>query len=319
MRSELQTVPNATYERLQRWRRRESKRWPGLFSPSLTTTPSAKGSHEISLVKLRNAHYSLLIDENPVSICDGCGSLMKVGCILASSDSTLPPSRSQDARETFRQCQSCRFPTPVGPLRRLLGLQPCGPEFSTGVALSLLIEAIGIELALKERHPDLHSWFLDRSCRIDGMDAMMTALGIHEEQLCDSSPLSPYQDTISFAERQYILDAETFLRNSIPDPMFPPLPFTITSLLGSTCNHHAGLDAANRSNALIGEATRIWRNIGSHDNRGLRKVKALGAEFLAEQMRARKLNHSGLRLTETIRVTQRNPSQRQSRGAVENE
>lgn len=309
------------YERLQRWRRREAARWPGLFRHSMSP-PLRKGLHSndknrtrennitsnqrksnMVVERLRNGLFRVLIDNAPIVICDGCGALLPLDRNPPSSASTISPQSSAKITtkpELSIRCEVCNFLVPLGAIRRLLGLPPCGPEHAIQIALSLLIEAVGIQLSMRNRDPELHSWFLDRSCRTAGLDALLGAIGVREEQLYDSDLIAS-QATFQPANQipcHYVQEADAFFRVNIPNEELPPLPCTIDILLGKSENNEQIEDATTaieRAAALVLEILRIWSKPSGNQmtaKKNLLKMKAVGREFSVVLTKVRMLNHS---------------------------
>lgn len=311
--SQRKRIAFSTYTRLQQWRHREQKRWPGLFQGALN---QSEPSHTLTVQKLRTGQFRLLIDDIPSIICDACGGLLKRDRVLNSSESTLPPA-SQDTAETSIRCPVCHFTMPLGPLRRLMNLPRCGPEFELQVAFSILVEAIGVEACIKHQDSELHSWFLDRGCRMEGMDAMFGVIGIRQEQLGKLPDHTQSSTNVpSFVSIQNMIESERFLKATIPPSILPPIPFSVLDLNLSRDIDKSQVDneariVSERTAALVSEAARLWSKELYSDTgqEALTKIHGVGREYIEEQRKARLFNHSELVVPTTVQMTQRLQSQ----------
>ena len=188
-----------------------------------------------------------------------------------------------------------------------MNLPRCGPDFEQPVALSLLVEAIGVETSIKDRDPELHSWFLDRGCRMAGLDALLGTIGVREEQLSSSEVSDSKSYETPMLMKEDIIETERFIKTTIPASVISPLPYSTLDLHRSTTESiQEGRLAAERAAGLVAEAARLMRmeaSSDSHDSVHM-KMQALGREFLVEQAKARLFNHCKLCLPQTIQVTQ---------------
>lgn len=295
---------STSYERLQRWRRRQRARWPGLFAPSIgtfSTDISCEARKELQSSTLivqfhRDRSSQILINKVPIILCDGCAALQPLAQAQTSSASTQSP-QSQPALtgEEFVRCDTCAFTTPLGHLRRLLSLPSCGPSFPVDVAFSLLVEAVGAPAAIKSSSDEHTSWFLDTKCRERGLDALLIALGLCDEQLCTSP--QAFVDHIPLIN--YCLETERFIDNHASHPDIPHIQYSVTDLLvhAKVVEYNQADIAAKRSSTLIAEANQIWKNILSSSetvkySQALHRLGTIGREFFLEQAKARQFNHN---------------------------
>lgn len=295
----------SVYDRLQQWRRRQQVRWPGLFLGSVQTLfqprdslrkQTGKLSTTIGVRFLRNRNTQIIVNDTLVALCDGCGSIQQLTTPLASSDSTQSPQQQTESHPVESlSCDVCGFVSPLGPLRRLLRLPSCGPVFSPGLAFALLVEAVGAPKAIKSCSQDQRSWFLDADCRSQGLDALLAAIGVCDEQLCVSP--RPCLDQLPLFE--YCMETERFLKANAPHPDVPSIPFSIADLMPAPTLKatHQAIQAAQRSANLVEEVKRIWKTLLSSPDsavstRGLFRLNGLSHEYLSEQAKARKFNHN---------------------------
>lgn len=211
------------------------------------------------------------------------------------------------------RCPTCRFITPTGPLRRLLHLPPCGPHFPPTIALALLVEGLGPALSLKRHGAGKQAWFLDSLCRREGLDALLSAIGAHEEQLHAVNVTFPSPQAQQLASRrQFMFDAERFLNTTIPHNILPGIPFSVADVCDLPIVEQSGTAAAERAASIVLEAGRIWRNElrSARNMKALTKIQVLAQQFKREQTKARIYNHSYLTVLENIQITQiHRPSQ----------
>lgn len=219
------------------------------------------------------------------------------------------------------------------PLRRLLQLRDssqCGPEFSPPVAFTILIEAAGISASVKAYvGMPYHSWFLDENCRSDGLDALLSALGLCEEQFNGSlvedmsadEELQQDQSTGSAAPLPvypylaYGLQAEMCLSLLTADRGdVPPIPFSVCMLTtstdtcsGSETHENENVDKqkdligfSQRTAEIVRKASEILKSELSdnqpHQNqkakkRALRLLRKLGVDYSVERLKARRFNY----------------------------
>lgn len=307
--------------RLQRWHHRERTRRPGLFASSLT---SSTPQPPVSLQRLRNGRCQLLISGRPVLLCGGCGALLASSDAerAASSASTQPPAGASN--DSWVTCDGCSFTTPVGILRRLLGLpDDRGPALAADIAQALLVEALGAPRSCKLHDKLLREWLLDSNSRIAGLDALCGTLGVRDEQL------EPIAVTDAKDETLAMIEAERFLARSIPRDVMQSIPFSVAQLRTRYIDADAGTsaaearEAAERAKTLVTEAVRIWKNAMGEGKTAdataagsILKLRALGKEYLVERTRARIYNLSQLHVPQKIQVTQTQQPSHTSGGNV---
>ncbi|KAI0564953.1 hypothetical protein FGB62_22g28 [Gracilaria domingensis] len=311
-------VTVTTFLRFQRWRRRQQLLWPGLFSDFLTTIKSSKKSetsHSITLQSFRNVEYQLLIDDTPTVLCDGCGALQQLHSSHGSSDPTLPPSKEETA-SLFLTCSACGFPTPLGHFRTLLSLAQCGPHLCPSLALAIFVEATGSQFSLSNTNSNLHAWIRDRKCRLHGLQLLLGAIGVREEQLCppqlsacnndEESPISVMEKT-KFHNAQR---AERYLEAKLSPRALPKLPFSASNLCQASPIREEGVEAAEQATQILNEANRIWKECRAHQHHKHRifKLNNLAREFHAAQTRARIFNHANMLPFPTSHDTQVQPT-----------
>lgn len=301
------------HQRLQRWRRRERVRYPGLFASSLNPPVSPP---QVILQRLRNGRCKLLISGVSILLCDGCGALLSSppeSEHAESSASTLPPAGSANESRTFWIiCDRCRFCTPIGTLRRLLDLSDDrGPALDAEVAQALLVEALGAPSTYKLQDKWLREWILDTKSRMEGLDALCGALGLRDEQLDAATVFNDKHETIAMTE------AERFLEKTVPSAFMNRIPLSVIQIRAATLTTKCALgmseaqEAAERTKNLVTEAVRMWQNAISSNASGgpasasfVLKLRALGKEYLIERTQARSYNLVHLHIPQKGQVTQ---------------
>lgn len=313
------------YERLQRWRYRQRIQWPGLFQ-SLTTSHSSEApptnlpaeacieslptiSFKLSAAIHQDHKVRIYLNNIIICICDGCGALLPLKPVLSSSASTVSPpkklvcglaSTSSDEVQdvNFVRCDQCAFTTPLGTLRRMLRLPPCGPSFPPTEAFALLTEALGAPTVLQTMPAAYRPWFLNPTCRMQGQDALLSLLGLRDECLIISDdPLPRIRSSSHYALRaERVLNAHF---NSRPE--FPYIPFSIASLIPDSSNdkslHSSVDDSTQHVAALVSEAQRLCKTVTASDtNRNnvaasLFRIKNISIEYEQEQVKVRLHNH----------------------------
>ena len=123
---------------------------------------------------------------------------------------------------------------PLFPASSNENLPRCGPDFEQPVILSLLVEAIGVETSIKDRDPELHSWFRDRGCRMAGLDALLGTIGVREEQLSSPAVSDSESSETLLLMREDMLETERFIKATIPLSVISPLPYSAQDLHRST-------------------------------------------------------------------------------------
>lgn len=279
----------------------------------LDTRPESSPVIAFQLSAMMHADHKVRIYLNNVCICicDGCGSLLPLEPVVASSDSTVSPppklfcavpSTGNDEMQHINsvRCDQCTFTTPLGIVRRMLRLPSCGPSFAPTEAFALLSEAVGVPTVLQTMPAAYRSWFLDPACRAQGQDALLSMLGLRDECLIISdNPVPPIQSLKHYAVRaEQVLDA-----HFISCPQYPRIPFSVSTLIPDTSNdesaaHSVVEDSTRHVATLISEAQFLCKTVTASDaNRkeiasSLFKMRNISIEYQQEQAKVRLYNHT---------------------------
>lgn len=293
------TLPTSlhAYERFHRWRHRQRARWPGLFASSFCIA-APPASPAPTVVLHRDGTAQLSLTDAPVVICDGCALLQPVPSTSSSSASTLPPRAALSSAPILR-CVTCGFATPLGALRRLLGLSSAGPALPTSLILALFVEAVGVPHASASAPSDRRSWFADADARRAALTELLTAIGVADECVL-ATPSSV--DTHWAAA-----NAQRVLCSSVQPPLrFRPTRRTQvqTDLLSS---------AISRADCVLEDVVSVWRGDMVSDDHArvvdaLSRLHQLSASFVSARRDARIINHAiGTIPNVQLRVSQPSP------------
>lgn len=339
-----------TYDHLQWWRYRQRKRWPGLFRSCIWQPITASNSSEqrckIRVRLNRNQTAHVLINDVPVLLCEGCGNLEPMDESLSSNEmpgisssasTCTPPDTTalpeQQVCQDCLKCTECGFSTVLPTMRRLLQLRDssqCGPDFSSPVAFTILIEAAGISSSVKAYvGTPYHSWFLDKNCRSEGLDALLSALGLcdeqfnaslaedvsaddelHQDQSTESAAPLPVYPYLAYGfQAEMCLNLLTADRGDVPS-----IPFSVSMLststdtgTGSETHENENVDKqkdligfSQRTAEIVRTASEILKSESSdkrsHQSqkakkRVLRLLRKLGMDYAVERSKARRFNY----------------------------